>query len=69
MKNQYELPCNIAQTLNVIGDKWTLLIVHEIMLGDKSYNELLNKLKGIASPLFGYLLRIFLPFFLSRNWR
>ena len=47
MKNQYELPCNIAQTLNVIGDKWTLLIVHEIMLGDKSYNELLNKLKGM----------------------
>lgn len=51
MKNQYELPCNIAQTLNIIGDKWTLLIVHEIMLGDKSYNELLSKLTGIASNL------------------
>lgn len=51
MKNQYELPCNIAQTLNIIADKWTLLIVHEIMLGDKSYNELLSKLTGIASNL------------------
>mgnify|MGYP000146513919 FL=1 len=51
MKNQYELPCNIAQTLNIIGDKWTLLIAHEIMLGDKSYNELLSKLTGIASNL------------------
>ena len=51
MKNQYELPCNIAQTLNIIGDKWTLLIVHEIMRGDKSYNELLSKLTGIASNL------------------
>ncbi|WP_278571593.1 winged helix-turn-helix transcriptional regulator [Fusobacterium ulcerans] len=51
MKNQYELLCNIAQTLNIIGDKWTLLIVHEIMLGDKSYNELLSKLTGIASNL------------------
>lgn len=51
MKNQYELPCNIAQTLNIIGDKWTLLIVHEIMLEDKSYNELLSKLTGIASNL------------------
>ncbi len=57
MKNQYELPCNIAQTLNVIGDKWTLLIVHEIMLGDKSYNELLNKLKGIASNLLSTRLK------------
>lgn len=51
MKNQYELPCNIAQTLNIIGDKWTLLIVHEIMFEDKSYNELLSKLTGIASNL------------------
>lgn len=57
MKNQYELPCNIAQTLNIIGDKWTLLIVHEIMLGDKSYNELLNKLKGIASNLLSTRLK------------
>ena len=54
MKNQYELPCNIAQTLNIIGDKWTLLIVHEIMLGDKSYNEILSKLAGIASNLDVY---------------
>ena len=27
MKYQYNLPCNIAQTLNIIGDKWTLLIL------------------------------------------
>ncbi|BBA51454.1 helix-turn-helix domain-containing protein [uncultured Fusobacterium sp.] len=57
MKNQYELPCNIAQTLNIIGDKWTLLIVHEIMLGDKSYNELLSKLTGIASNLLSSRLK------------
>ena len=26
MKKQYDIDCNIAQTLNLIGDKWTLLI-------------------------------------------
>ncbi|MFA9424026.1 MAG: transcriptional regulator, partial [Sedimentibacter sp.] len=28
MKIQYNMPCNIAQTLNIIGDKWSLLILH-----------------------------------------
>ncbi|MFR4219783.1 MAG: transcriptional regulator, partial [[Clostridium] innocuum] len=26
MKKQYDMHCNIAQTLNLIGDRWTLLI-------------------------------------------
>ncbi len=30
MKKQYDLCCNIAQTLNIIGDKWTLLILHAV---------------------------------------
>ena len=34
MRTRYNLPCNIAQTLNVIGDRWTLLIIHELLNGD-----------------------------------
>ena len=30
MKKQYDIDCNIAQTLNLIGDKWTLLILHAV---------------------------------------
>ena len=33
MKKQYDLKCNIAQTLNLIGDKWTLLILHAVKKG------------------------------------
>ena len=33
MKTRYNIPCNIAQLLNIIGDRWTLLIVHEILSG------------------------------------
>lgn len=51
MKNQYNLPCNIAQSLNVIGDKWTLLILRQLMLGHDTYKEILENLEGIPSNL------------------
>lgn len=51
MKNLYNLPCNIAQTLNIIGDKWTLLIIRQIMLGNATYKEIQDNLEGIPSNL------------------
>ncbi|AIE60118.1 winged helix-turn-helix transcriptional regulator [Bacillus methanolicus] len=51
MKETYHLPCNIAQALNIIGDRWTLLIVHEILLGHTTFNEIKKSLDGISSNL------------------
>lgn len=51
MKNLYNLPCNIAQTLNIIGDKWTLLIIRQIMNGHDTYKEIQEKLEGIPTNL------------------
>ncbi|WP_174733360.1 winged helix-turn-helix transcriptional regulator [Mesobacillus harenae] len=50
-ESKYNLPCNIAQTLNIIGDRWTLLIVHEIMVGRTTFNEMKKGLDGISSNL------------------
>lgn len=51
MKNLYDLPCNIAQTLNVIGDKWTLLILRQIMMEHDTYTEIQQNLEGIPTNL------------------
>ena len=51
MKNLYNLPCNIAQTLNIIGDKWTLLILRQLLIGHATYKEILDNLEGIPSNL------------------
>lgn len=51
MKNQYNLPCNIAQTLNIIGDKWTLLILRQLMKGHTTYKDIQENLDGIPSNL------------------
>lgn len=57
MKKKYEMSCNIAQTLNIIGDRWTLLIIHEIFLSKKTYKELAEVLTGIPSNLLSNRLK------------
>ncbi|MGV6859596.1 MAG: winged helix-turn-helix transcriptional regulator [bacterium] len=33
-------PCPVACTLDIIGDKWTLLVVRDLFAGKKTYGEL-----------------------------
>ncbi|MER1959015.1 MAG: helix-turn-helix domain-containing protein [Solibacillus sp.] len=49
MKTRYDLPCNIAQTLNVIGDRWTLLVIHELLIGETNFNDIKLKLPGLSA--------------------
>lgn len=57
MKKQYDLPCNIAQTLNLIGDKWTLLILHAIQVENHTYKEIAESLPGIPTNLLSNRLK------------
>jgi DNA-binding HxlR family transcriptional regulator len=50
--------CALAKSLDVLGDRWTLLIVRELMLGGPSrYTDLRNGLPGIATNLLSDRLR------------
>ena len=57
MKPKYDLPCNIAQALNIIGDRWTLLIIHEILIGRTTFNEIKKGLNGISANLLSERLK------------
>lgn len=57
MKNQYQLSCNIAQSLNLIGDRWTLLILHAIQVGNHTYKQLQEALIGIPTNLLSNRLK------------
>jgi DNA-binding HxlR family transcriptional regulator len=49
MTKDYGLPCPIAKTLEIVGDRWTLLIVRDLLaMGPRKYAELAESLKGIA---------------------
>ena len=51
MKKHYNLNCNIAQTLNIVGDKWSLLLLHELLSGPSTFKELQLNLEGIPTNL------------------
>lgn len=57
MKKQYDMHCNIAQTLNLIGDRWTLLILHAFREGRRTYKELQEGLEGIPTNLLSSRLK------------
>jgi DNA-binding HxlR family transcriptional regulator len=49
LKRDYEgQNCSVARTLEVVGDRWTLLIVRDVALGVRRFDQFLESL-GIAS--------------------
>ncbi|GAA4874855.1 winged helix-turn-helix transcriptional regulator [Actinomycetospora straminea] len=49
--------CAVASALDVVGDRWTLLLVRELLAGPRRYGELTRDLPGIATNLLAGRLR------------
>ncbi|WP_218125263.1 winged helix-turn-helix transcriptional regulator [Glycomyces harbinensis] len=49
--------CGLARALDVVGDRWNLLIVRELLPGPLRYSELKGSLAGIATNLLAERLR------------
>src|SRR4030095_11114571 len=49
--------CAIACALDLIGDKWTLLIVRDLFLGRSRYGEFLKAGEGIPTNILARRLR------------
>jgi DNA-binding HxlR family transcriptional regulator len=49
--------CGLARALDTVGDRWSLLIVRELLLGPMRYSELVASLDGIATNLLADRLR------------
>src|SRR5262249_17787645 len=57
-KRLYDLPCPIANALDVIGDRWTLLILRDLFLGPRRSRDLQDALAGIPPTLLTARLRL-----------
>lgn len=54
----YDEYCSVAKALDLVGDRWTLLIVRELSLrGPSRYTDLRNGLPGVATNLLADRLR------------
>lgn len=57
MSRDYGQYCGLARALDVVGDRWNLLIVRQLLIGPARYGELRDGLSGIASNLLTDRLR------------
>ncbi|MGY4782972.1 winged helix-turn-helix transcriptional regulator [Rhodococcus opacus] len=56
MKSYSEF-CSLSRALDVIGDRWTMLVVRELLVGPSRYSDLHKALPGIATNLLASRLR------------
>ena len=47
-RKTYNHPCVIAQALDVLGDRWTLLVLRDLMAGLHRYNDILESCAGMS---------------------
>jgi DNA-binding HxlR family transcriptional regulator len=43
--------CPITNALDIFGDRWTLLIIRDLILGKRRYQELISSAEKIASNI------------------
>lgn len=52
MIKKEDLPeCPVATTVQLIGSKWKLLILRDLLTGTKRYNELKKSISGISQKV------------------
>lgn len=47
----FRSPCPVACTLDIIGDKWTLLVVRDLLLGRSQFKDFESSPEKIASNI------------------
>jgi DNA-binding HxlR family transcriptional regulator len=57
MSRSYGQYCGLARALDVVGDRWNLLIVRQLLIGPARYSELVEGLPGVATNLLADRLR------------
>lgn len=58
MKNDFRCACPISSALDVLGDKWTLVIIKQMLLeGKHTFKDLSTSEEGIASNILASRLK------------
>jgi DNA-binding HxlR family transcriptional regulator len=49
--------CSVARALDLLGDRWAMLVARELLLGPKRYTDLLDGLPGVGTNVLAVRLR------------
>lgn len=50
-KRSYRQNCALARAADVIGERWTLLLVRDLLVGPRRFRDLVRSLRGIGTNL------------------
>lgn len=56
-KRTYGQYCALARALDLVGERWTLLVVRELLLGPRRFTDLLENLPGMGTTLLSARLK------------
>lgn len=56
-RRTYDQYCGLAESLDLLGERWTMLILRDLLLGPKRFTDLLDRLSGISTGLLSQRLR------------
>src|SRR5881392_648998 len=56
-RRSYDQQCGLACALDLVGERWTMLVVRNLLLGPLRYSDLLRGLPGITTNLLAKRLR------------
>ena len=57
MSKRYDQYCPVAHALGLIGERWSLLIVRELLQGPRRYTDLADSLPGIGTNILAARLK------------
>ena len=57
MSKKFDQYCPVAHALSLVGERWSLLVVRELLHGPKRYTDLTNGLPGIGTNILAARLR------------
>src|SRR3989304_2728604 len=58
MPKIYGQRCPVAKTLELVGDRWTLLLVRDLLGGTRRFQDLVASLPGIAPHIVSGRLKL-----------
>jgi len=56
-RRTYGDPCGIARALDLVGERWAVLVVRELVLGPKRFSDLRGSLPGVSPDVLTERLR------------
>ncbi|HUF53074.1 MAG TPA: helix-turn-helix domain-containing protein [Dehalococcoidia bacterium] len=57
MQKRYDQTCPVARTLDLVGDRWTLLIIRDLALGARRFSDFLANSPGLPPKVLSQRLK------------